>query len=157
MSPKPTIQTEKGSPHPLGATPEQEGVNFSLFSEHATSIELLLFEAHDAPEPFQVIQLDPCVNKTFHFWHVYVRGLRPGTHYAYRVDGPWDLGAGHRFNRKKLLIDPYARGNTNSLWRRADACGPVDNLSTSMRSIVIETSGDWEWEDDRPLNLQKGH
>ncbi len=148
---KKLLQVEKGSPHPLGATPDRDGVNFSLFSENATGVELLLFERHDAPEPFQVIQFDPFVNKTFHFWHVYVRGLRPGAHYAYRVDGPWDLGAGHRFDRKKVLIDPYARGNTNSLWKRVDACGPDDNLRTSMRSVVIDTSG-YDWEGDRPLN-----
>jgi glycogen operon protein len=148
---KPVFQVEKGSPHPLGAIPDQDGVNFSLFSENATGVELLLFERHDAPEPFQVIPLDPFVNKTFHFWHVYVRELRPGAHYAYRVNGPWDLGAGHRFNRNKALIDPYAKGNTNSLWRRADACRPDNNVNTSMRSVVIDTSG-YNWEGDRPLN-----
>src|SRR5574337_938281 len=145
------LQVEKGSPHPLGAIPDRDGVNFSLFSENATGVELLLFERHDAPEPFQVMQLDPYINKTFHFWHVYVRGLTPGAHYAYRVDGPWDLGAGHRFNRNKVLIDPYAKGNTNSLWKRAAACGPDDNLKTSMRSVVIDTSG-YDWEGDQPLN-----
>jgi len=101
-------------------------------------------------EPFQVIRFDPFVNKTFHFWHVYVRGLRPGAFYAFRVDGPADAGAGLRFNQNKVLIDPYARGNTNALWKRADACGPQDNLATSMRSVVIDTS-DYDWEGDRPL------
>jgi isoamylase len=144
------LQVEKGSPCPLGATLDQNGVNFSLFSENATGIELLLFERHDALEPFQTIQLDPFVNKTFHLWHVYVRGALPGILYAYRVDGPSDLDAGHRFDRKKVLIDPYARGNTNGLWKRSDACGPDDNLKTSMRSVVIETSG-YDWEGDRPL------
>jgi pullulanase/glycogen debranching enzyme len=68
---------EKGSRHPLGATSYADGVNFSLFSGNATGVELL-FAAHDAPQPFQTIQLDPYVNKTFHFWHVYVRGLKAG-------------------------------------------------------------------------------
>jgi isoamylase len=142
---------EKGSPHPLGATPDKDGVNFSLFSRNATAVDLLLFEKHDDRDPFQVIQLDPYVNKTFHFWHCYVRGLRPGTHYAYRVDGPSDMSAGHRFNKKKVLIDPYAKGNTNSLWKRVDACGPDDNLATSMRSVVIDSST-YDWEGDQPLN-----
>jgi glycogen operon protein len=114
-------------------------------------VELLLFAAHDAPEPFQVIRLDPSVNKSFHFWHVFVRGLEAGAHYAYRVDGPFDPGAGHRFNKNKVLIDPYARGNTNSVWKRASACGPDDNIASSMRSVVIDTAG-YDWEDDRPLN-----
>src|SRR5688572_7333049 len=124
---------EAGRPHPLGATPDAEGVNFCIFSQHATGIELLLFDAHDDHEPKQVIRLDPARNKTFHFWHCYVRGLRHGAHYAYRVDGPWDPANGHRFNRDKVLIDPYAKGNTAALWKRGDACGEADNLRTSMR------------------------
>ena len=146
-----SFPTEKGSPHPLGATPEAGGVNFSLFSGGATGVELLLFESHDSTEPFQVIRFDPFSHKTFHFWHVFVRGLTAGAHYAYRVDGPFNPAAGQRFNPRKVLIDPYARGNTNTLWKRSEACGPEDNLSTSMRSVVIDTSG-YDWEGDRPLN-----
>ena len=135
------LSLEKGSPHPLGASPGLGGVNFSIFSANATGVELLLFASHEAPEPFRVIRLDPSVNKSFHFWHVFVRGLEAGAHYAYRVDGPFDPAAGHRFNKNKVLIDPYARGNTNSVWKRAAACGPADNVATSMRSVVIDTSG----------------
>ncbi|MBZ5584318.1 MAG: glycogen-debranching protein [Acidobacteriia bacterium] len=149
-SPRIAHAIEKGSPHPLGATPGPEGVNFSLFTENATGVDLLLFEAHDSPAPYQTIRFDPFVNKTFHFWHAFVRGLQAGTHYAYRVDGPWDPAAGHRFNRNKVLIDPYARGNTESVWNRAAACGPEDNAATSMRSIVIDPSA-YDWEGDRPL------
>src|SRR5581483_10434691 len=112
--------------------------------------ELLLFGAHDTPRPSQVITLDPFVNKTFHFWHVFVRGLPTGSHYAYRVDGPFDESAGHRFNRNKVLIDPYARGNTNELWNRDAARGPDDNVATSMRSVVIDTSA-YDWQGDQPL------
>ncbi len=147
-----TYSVEAGRPHPLGSTPDQYGVNFSVFSEHATSVELLLFDEHDDPKPVQIIKLDPRINKTFHFWHIYVRGLKPGTHYAYRVDGPQDLyGAGHRFSRNKVLIDPYASGNTNALWNRVDALGDKDNLTTCMRSVVIDLS-DYDWEGDRPIN-----
>ena len=145
------LRLAKGSPHPIGATLHSDGVNFSLFSGNATGVELLLFAAHDAPQPFQTIRLDPFFNKTFHFWHVFVSGLRAGAHYAYRVDGPDDPSAGYRFNRNKVLLDPYARGNTNSLWSRVAACGPQDNVATSMRSVVIGTSG-YDWEGDRPLN-----
>jgi glycogen operon protein len=101
-------------------------------------------------EPFQTVRFDPYVNKTFHIWHVFVRGLKPGVHYAYRVDGPSD-SAGQRFNRNKVLIDPYARGNSNALWDRASACTPEDNLRTSIRSVVIDGS-DYDWEGDKPLN-----
>ena len=145
------IQVERGYRHPLGATPDNEGVNFSIFSRNGQGVELLLFEKHDDPLPARVIRLDPAVNKTFFFWHVYVRGLRPGAHYAYRVDGPWDLGSGHRFNRNKVLTDPYAKGNTDALWNRVAACGPDDNLATSMRSIVVDTAS-YDWEVDKPLN-----
>lgn len=127
-------------------------MNFSAYADRATSIELLLFDDHDNVEPFQTITLDPDRHRTFHFWHVYVRGLKPGTHYAYRVDGPQDVHSfGDRYNRNKVLIDPYARGNTDTLWNRVDACGPRDNLATSMRSVVIDTAG-YDWEGDRPIN-----
>src|SRR5271166_6238979 len=141
---------EAGSPHPLGASPSPSGVNFSLFSANATGVELLLFSAHDSLDPFQTIRFDPYVNKTFHFWHAFVRGLKPGAHYAYRLDGPYD-SAGHRFNRNKVLIDPYSRGNANSLWDRGSACTPEDNVKTSMRSVVIDATG-YDWEGDKPLN-----
>ncbi len=143
---------EAGRPHPLGATLDATGVNFSIFSQNATGVELLLFERHDDIHPVQVIQLDPSRNRTFHFWHCYVRGLPHGAHYAYRVDGPMDpSGRGFRFNRNKVLIDPYALGNTQTLWKRGDACGPQDNLATSMRSVVIDAEH-YDWEGDKPIN-----
>ncbi|HXG32852.1 MAG TPA: glycogen debranching protein GlgX [Bryobacteraceae bacterium] len=148
--PVPPFPVERGRPHPLGADVTPEGVNFSLFSAHATGVELLLFETCDAPQPYQTIRLDPYANKSFHFWHVFVRGLRPPAHYAYRLDGPWDPSAGHRFNRRKVLIDPYARGNTDALWSRAAACTAEDNLATSMRSVAVDSSG-YDWEGDAPL------
>jgi len=123
---------EAGSPHPLGATPSRSGVNFSLASANATGVDLLLFSAHDSLEPFQTIRFDPYVNKTFHFWHAFVRGLRPGVRYAYRVDGPFD-SAGQKFNRNEVLIDPYARGNSAFLWDRASSCTPEDNLTWIIR------------------------
>jgi glycogen operon protein len=147
-----TYQVEPGSTHPLGTTLDKDGVNFSIFSQHATSVELLLFDRHDDPEPIQIIQLDPEINKTFCIWHIYVRGLKADTAYAYRLDGPQDLhGAGHRFNKNKVLIDPYAKSISNALWNRKDALGSKDNLTSSMRSVAIDIS-DYDWEGDRPLN-----
>jgi isoamylase len=143
-------QTGPGSPHPLGATVRPNGVNFAFFSQHATGIELLLFDEHDDPEPVQRIALYPESNKTFHFWHVEVKGLKPGMHYSLRVDGPWAPHEGHRFNRNKVIIDPYAKGNTNNLWDRGAACGMDDNLAQSMRSVVLATD-DYDWEGDTPL------
>ena len=143
-------QPGPGRPHPLGTAPDGEGVNFALFSHHATSVRLLLFDRHDDLEPARVITLDPYVNKTFHFWHVYVKGVRPGVCYGYRVDGPRDAAAGHRFDPAKVLIDPYAHGNTATLWKRADACRPGDNVATCMRSVVLDPA-DYDWEGDQPL------
>src|SRR5207247_8713830 len=89
-------------------------------------------------------------NKTFHFWHVFVRGCRPGIYYAFRVDGPAAPSAGHRFNPNKVLIGPYARGLYKYLWKRPDAVGPEDNLATSMRCAVVDPA-DYDWQGDRPL------
>lgn len=143
---------EPGVAHPLGAVPDKHGVNFSLFSEHATSVELLLFARHDDPEPFQTIPLDPMWHRTFHRWHVYVRGLGPGICYAYRLDGPYDVHrTGDRFNKHKVVLDPYAKAITTTLWSRADASGPDNNVRTCIRGIVVDQSG-YDWEDDHPLN-----
>ena len=128
----PPYPVETGVPHPLGATVDADGVNFSVFSEHATAIELLLFDEHDSVRavPDDPARLRPD-QRSFHFWHCYVRGLQAGTHYAFRVDGPWDPHErGHRFNPNKVLIDPYAKGITTTLWDRGAACGPDDNLAT---------------------------
>ncbi len=144
-------EVQPGRPHPLGAVPDSEGVNFALFSEHATAVELLLFAAHNDPEPVQVIPLDPQQHRTFHFWHAYIRGLPTGTHYAYRLNGPQDVHQeGNRFNQNKVLIDPYTKGNNTDLWKRTDAIGDADNLHTSMRSTIIEWAS-YDWEGDQPL------
>lgn len=141
---------EAGSPHPLGATPSPAGVNFSLASAGATGVELLIFSSPDSLVPSQTFQLDPYVNKTFHIWHIFVKDLKPGACYAYRIDGKADSPA-HRFNRNKVVIDPYARSNSHSLWNRDLACTPEDNVATSMRSVVVDTSN-YDWDGDRPLN-----
>ena len=87
------FEIEPGSAHPLGITTYPDGVNWSLFSQGATEVGLLLFDSAVAVEPTQTIRLDPFRNKTFHFWHVFVRGCGPGVFYAFRVDGPADSAA----------------------------------------------------------------
>jgi len=142
----------KGRAHPLGATPDKDGVNFSVFSENASSVELLLFESHTSVEPFKTILLDHKKNNTFHFWHIYVKGLKPGIAYAYRVSGSQETSEyGHRFNRNKVLIDPYSKANTSALWQRVGAIDGADNVKTSMRSVVVDIDN-YDWEDDKPLN-----
>ena len=145
-----TFEIEPGSAHPLGTTTYADGVNFSLFSQYATEAELLLFDAATAIKPMQTVRFDPFHNKTFHFWHVFVRGCGPGIFYALRVDGPADPAAGQRFNPNKVLIGPYARGICKDLWKRADAVGPQDNIATSMRCAVVDPAA-YDWEGDQPL------
>jgi glycogen operon protein len=145
----------EGRPHPVGPTvirdQDHAGVNFSVYSENATSIELLLFAKPSDLDPCKIYKLNSIDHKSFHFWHVFVEGVKPGMGYAFRVDGPQNHRDGHRFDPSKVLIDPYAKGNNTSLWRRGDACQfGFDNLHTSMRSVVIDVD-DYDWENDRPL------
>src|SRR5262249_40053879 len=116
-----TFHVEAGSAHPPGTTVYRHGVNFSLFSEAATEVTLLLFDSRTAVEPAQIIRLDPFHHKTFHFWHVFVKECTPGIYYAFRVDGPDDPASGRRFNPNKVLIGPFAYGVTRDLWSRAAA------------------------------------
>jgi glycogen operon protein len=146
-----TFVAEPGSAHPLGIAVHDDGVNFSLFSEGATEVVLLLFDSPTAIEPVQQVRLDPFRNKTFHFWHVFVRGCGPGACYAFRIDGPNVPAAGQRFNPNKVLISPYARGVSTALWRRSDAVGPHDNIATSLRSLIVDPRT-YDWEGDRPLH-----
>jgi isoamylase len=100
----------QGASSPLGATPRGDGVNFSVFSKYATGVELLLFDRVDDPQAARVIRIDPAANRTYHYGHVFVPGLRPGQIYGYRVDGPFEPENGMRYDRGKVLLDPYGRG-----------------------------------------------
>ncbi|HSE42642.1 MAG TPA: glycogen debranching protein GlgX [Acidobacteriota bacterium] len=135
-----------GDPSPLGATIANGGVNFSLFSQRATSVELLLFENFDDPEPYQILAFHPFHNKTFFYWHIFVEGAGEGQIYAYRVDGPFDPFEGHRFNRNKILVDPYSKGVVyGGNWSREDARHPYPNIRSAMKSLVVDAQRyDWE-------------
>src|SRR4051794_32963478 len=98
-----------GRGSPLGATLADGGVNFSLFSRTAAGVELLFFDREEAT-PSRVVRLDPVTNRTYHYWHAFVPGVRPGQIYGYRVDGPTAPARGLRFDRAKVLLDPYGRG-----------------------------------------------
>jgi isoamylase len=97
-----------GVPLPFGTFESGEGVNFSLFSRHASRVRLELFDRAVDAAPARIIDLDPARNRTGDVWHVWVAGIRPGQLYAYRVDGPYQPEEGHRFNFHKLLLDPFA-------------------------------------------------
>ncbi len=145
-----TYTTRAGTRYPAGARPGTDGCNFSIFSHHATQVELLLFAHAASPEPFQVIRLDPAVNKSFFAWHVYVEELPSGTWYAWRVDGPNSTEqSGLRFDPGKALLDPHALAVSQILWDRKTACAPGDNSARCMRTMVFDDEHDWE--DDEPL------
>jgi isoamylase len=145
------METAKGRAYPLGATVQGNGVNFAIFSKNATAVQLLLFDRVDAPYPSHVFDLHPEIHKTFYYWHIFVQGIGHGQLYGYRVDGPYQPEKGHRFNKLKLLLDPYARSVAcEPHWSRAEAYGFGDNTATAMKSVVIDAS-DYDWEGDEPL------
>jgi isoamylase len=142
---------EEGSSSPLGATPSPGGVNFSVFSRHATGLQLLLFDAADDTKAARVIDLDPSTNRKYYYWHVFVPNVRPGQFYGYRVDGPLDPSSGLRFDATKVLLDPYGRGVTvPERYSRDAACWRGDNATTAMKSVVVDVSA-YDWEGDTPL------
>ena len=148
-----------GRPYPLGATWDGEGVNFALFSENATAVELCLFDQVDQEKESHCIRVEERTNQ---IWHIYLPEARPGLLYGYRVHGPYEPAAGHRFNPSKLLIDPYAKCLTGDVqWSEAmfgyrigdpnaDLSYDERNNSANVpKSIVIEQA--FTWGDDRPL------
>src|SRR5262245_26673029 len=155
---------ERGSAWPLGATPTATGVNFALYSQHATEVSLLLFDTADGP-PTDTIQLD---QRTKFVWHAHVPGVRAGQLYGYRVGGEHRPTDGLRFNEHKLLLDPYAKAltgpvrNTSNLLLAYDpAAGEGRDLSLDTRDsapvmprcIVIDDAFDWQGDasPDAPL------
>jgi isoamylase len=140
-----------GSPYPLGASITATGVNFSIFSYFATRAELLLFDTEDAAEPSLVVDLVPVTNRTSHYWHVHLPGIKAGQFYGYRISGPYAPNLGHRFDPEKVLLDPYARAISSRSYRRGDAAKPGDNTATAAKSVVADPST-YDWEGDQPLD-----
>jgi len=136
-----------------GAKPDADGINFSIFTRHATNVELFLFETAKSKEPFQIIKLEKDVNRTFYSWHVYVTALPTGTWYTWRIDGSNEpKEAGLHFDKDKHLIDPWARVVSDINWDRQAACKPGDNMLTSMRCMVVDDDA-YDWEGDTPLRI----
>ena len=139
-----------GTSAPLGATLRGTGVNFSIFSKHATGVELLLFDHVDDAKPVRNIRIDPAANRSYHYWHVFVPGVTAGQLYAYRVEGPWDPAGGMRFDPTKVLLDPYGRAvAVPDGYGREASSQPGDNSATAMKSVVADLST-YDWEDDKP-------
>src|SRR5258705_6398367 len=140
-----------GRSAPLGATVSSDGVNFSLYSRDASGIELLFFDHKDDGQPSHVIRFDPTTNRTYHYWHVFIPGLRVGQLYGYRVRGPFDPAKGLRFDPTKVLLDPYGRGvAVPRNYSREAARQEGDNAATAMKSVVVDMNL-YDWEGDTPL------
>ncbi|MEO8601230.1 MAG: glycogen debranching protein GlgX [bacterium] len=147
-----------GKPYPLGATWDGLGVNFALASENATRVELCLFASVDDPAETHRLTLPETTDMV---WHGYIPTLRPGQLYGYRVHGPYDPAAGHRFNPHKLLLDPYAKAIARPVQWADETFGyrigdPDEDLSLDERdsaafaplAAVIEPA--FTWGDDAP-------
>jgi isoamylase len=148
---RPESVSPKGKSFPLGATLAPDGANFSVFAKHSTDAQLLLFDDGNAPNPSRVIELDPRVNRTYHYWHVFVPEVTAGQIYAYRIAGPIDPARGLRFDADKVVLDPYGRCVVRPAGRgRQAARQPGDNAATALKSVVVDTSA-YDWDGDAPL------
>ena len=146
-----TFAMRAGHAYPLGATFDGEGVNFAVFSQHATRVTLCLFDPSGTE-----VQVIPLPEREGHVWHGYIPGMRPGQQYGYRMHGPYAPEMGHRFNANKLLIDPYAKQLTgHPVWNDAlfgfvkghkDADLSFDTRDSAPfmpRSIVVDPAFSW--------------
>ncbi len=139
----------QGRSFPLGATVYPKGVNFSVFSRRATALEVLLFDHVDDLTPSRVIPLDPQVNRTYYYWHVFVPGIAAGQLYGYRAEGPFEPEKGYRFNPAKVLLDPYGKCLARPDGYRRQAAHEAVNDTPPMKSAVVDP-GAYDWGDDAP-------
>ncbi|MDP9148523.1 MAG: glycogen debranching protein GlgX [Myxococcota bacterium] len=150
-----TPRIKQGTFHPLGSTWDGTGVNFALFSENASAVELCLFDAELRETRI------PIPWRTLHVWHAYVPGLGPGQRYGWRVHGPFSPREGHRFNPNKLLVDPYARALDGAVVYESPiyayprdagledlAYDARDDAAGKPKAVVTDDS--FDWADDRP-------
>lgn len=157
------FQVDVGRPLPIGMNKRDNGVNFSIFSRHATRVWLELFDDSQTLAPFMTIEMDPLKHRTGDMWHVWVKGITHGQSYAFRLEGPYLPAQGHRFNRNKLLLDPYAIvliGTAHWDFGRARAYdagssekdqsySTEDNAQWMVKCLVTDTR--FDWQGDRPL------
>ncbi|GAB3810711.1 glycogen debranching protein GlgX [Pontibacter rugosus] len=160
-----SIKSYPGQPYPLGATWDGEGVNFALFSENATAVELCLFDTEDASKETAKIKM---TERTHHVWHAYLPAIKPGQLYGYRVHGPFEPHEGHRFNPNKLLLDPYAKAISGTIEWHDSLFGyemghkdqdlsfsESDSAPYIPKSVVIDPSFDWEGDKNPNIPYHK--
>ncbi|MCL4811903.1 MAG: glycogen debranching protein GlgX [Vicinamibacteraceae bacterium] len=147
-----------GQPFPLGATWDGVGVNFALFSEHATGVDLCLFDSPYAAREAARVRL---TERTDQVWHGYLPDIRPGQLYGFRVEGPYAPAEGHRFNPAKLLLDPYAKSVGRMVRWHDSMFGFVvghaqadlskdDRDSAPYAPLAAVVDPAFTWGDDRP-------
>lgn len=150
-----------GDPYPLGATWDGSGVNFAIYADNATAVELCFFNSEVHETEISKVKM---LERSHQIWHAYIPGIEPGQLYGYRVYGPFDPKNGHRFNPNKLLIDPYAKAISGVIkWHDAlfgyEVGHKDEDLSFSKedsapfipKSVVIDPS--FDWEGDKPLKI----
>lgn len=138
-----------GDSFPIGSSVKEEGVNFCIFSKNAQQVDLLLFDTVEAIAPAHVIPLDPKKNKTYHYWHVMVPGLKTGQLYGYRISGPHDHSRGHHFDSDLILLDPYAKAVAMPRQKKIKSTTKTGAIITpSMKSVVSDLSL-YDWENDQ--------
>ncbi len=156
------VTTDPGRPLPLGVSEYRGGFNFSVISRNAAEVRLELYENPGDADPWWFFPLDPAVHRTGDIWHVRVYGISHGQLYAYRAEGPYDPENGHRFNRNRILIDPYAKalvGTVHWDFEKAQDYAPhaprsqflpsgTDNARWSPKCAVVDTQ--FDWQEDRP-------
>ena len=153
-----------GTPLPLGASVAEGGVNFSVFSRNATKVFLEFYSASEDSEPYAQVEFSPSENRTGDIWHAFVPGIKPGSLYLFRVDGPFEPSKGHRFNVHQRLFDPYAKTITPvSVFYNLppDYSAPLDKNDVEHgknqrakvfpKCVVIDNEN-FDWQGDRPIN-----
>src|SRR5262249_40913024 len=140
-----TLRIGAGAPLPFGMHETRDGYNFAVFSRHATSVSLLLFDGARG-ELSETIDLDPARHRTGDSWHVQLSRAVRGRSYALKVEGPWDPDQGHRFDAKAPLLDPY----TTALIGAAEWNGekPASAADGTPRGLILDD--DFDWQDDVP-------
>ncbi len=152
-----------------GASLHPDGVNFCIFSRYAINVSLYLYESTDSKLPFQIVVLEPAINRTFFFWHVFVEGVKAGCVYNWVVDGQGNTKqTGFRFNSEVALVDPWARAISDKLWNREVAAHASSDAkrgkpskrsklarsgsaaANAIRAVVVDNT--YDWEGDEPLN-----
>jgi glycogen operon protein len=143
-----SFAVEAGARFPMGASVTPDGANFSIFSPRATRATLVLYRGAEDDEPLLEAVLDPGVNRTFAFWHVFVRHAKPGLHYTWRLDGPHVPEAGLFFDSRRELLDPWAKSVSDKRWVRAEARA---GYGPHFRARIVEDDR-YDWEGDAPLD-----